>query len=388
MNVFESAVMARLGKEIPDSVIVVNTCAVTGEAERQCRQQIRKLRRENPEATLVVTGCAAQLHPEKYATMPEVDKVLGNHEKLTKEGLASPQKQIVGDIEQPLDWPVVADFEGRNRAFLQIQQGCDHACTFCVVRFARGHNRGLSSEEVIRQAKAFVREGFKEIVLTGADVVSYPEGLCQISARLLEEVPEIKRLRFGSLDPAPLKEDFLHLVERYPQIMPHFHLSIQAGSNLILKRMGRRHSREEVIVLAEKLRAIRPEIVLGADFITGFPTETEADFQKTVELVAEAKLTHLHVFPYSERPGTPAAKMPQLPMNERKRRAQVLRTVGQEAHEKLLKSMIGKTKLVLVESDGKGWTDDYLHVILTEKYSAGEIVPVVIKGVVDHALVG
>lgn len=388
MNAFESAVMARLGHDIPDNVIVVNTCAVTAEAERQCRQTIRKLKRENPNAILVVAGCAAQLNPEKYAEMPEVDRVLGNHEKLDKKILHSTQKQVVGDIEQPFDLPIVSDFEGRNRAFLQIQQGCDHQCTFCIVRFARGHNKGLPPDQVIEQAKAFAKAGFEEIVLTGADVASYPNGLVEITKRILDEVPEIKRLRYGSLDPAALKDDFVEMVKEYPQVMPHFHLSIQSGDNLVLKRMGRRHTREDIIRLVDKLRAVRPNVVFGADFITGFPTENQAQFENTEKLVREAGIALLHVFPYSERPGTPAAKMSQIPVPERKARAARLRKTGDALLSQVLQKMVGEKVSVLVESDGSGWTENYLHVILNGTYPAGKIVPVQIKGVKDYALVG
>ena len=388
MNTFESAIIARLGKDIPDNVIVVNTCAVTAEAERQCSQTIRKLKRENPDCTLIVTGCAAQLNPEKYAAMPQVDRVLGNHEKLDPRFLVNAQKKIVGNIEQDFDLPIVSDFEGRNRAFLQIQQGCDHACTFCIVRFARGHNKGLHPKKVIEQAKAFADAGFKEIVLTGADVASYPYGLVSITQQILTEVPQIERLRYGSLDPAALSDDFISLIKNYPQIMPHFHLSIQSGDNLILKRMGRRHSRENVIELAHKMRSVKPDIVLGADFITGFPTETEAQFNNTMKLVEEAGLTHLHVFPYSERPGTPAEKMPQIPVSQRKERAKILRELGTKKHLQLLERMVGKTLPVLIENNGMGWTENYLHVIVEEKYPIGEIILVKIKGVKDNALVG
>ncbi|MBQ4472385.1 MAG: tRNA (N(6)-L-threonylcarbamoyladenosine(37)-C(2))-methylthiotransferase MtaB [Alphaproteobacteria bacterium] len=389
MNTFESTVIGRLGAHLPDSVVVVNTCAVTGEAERQCRQMIRKLKRENPNNTLIVTGCAAQLNPEKYAAMPEVDRVLGNHEKLKKELLCGDEKVVVGDIEQDFDLPLITDFEGRDRAFLQIQQGCDHKCTFCVVRFARGHNKGLPPDQVVAQARAFAAVGFHEIVLTGADVASYPDGLVAITRRILDEVPEIKRLRYGSLDPAALGDDFVALVKDYPAVMPHFHLSIQAGDNLILKRMGRRHTREEVIQLAQKLRAVRPDVVLGADFITGFPTETDAQFENTKKLVTEAKLTHLHVFPYSERPGTPAAKMEQVPVAERRARAVQLRALGDEMHEALLRKMVGREMTIVVEDDGKsGWTENYLHVILNKTHPKGSLVSVTIKGVKDDALVG
>ena len=388
MNTFESAVMARLGADLSDNVILVNTCAVTHEAERQCRQTIRKLKRENPDSTLIVAGCAAQLNPEFYAQMPEVDRVLGNREKLNKELLCGEQKVCVGDMNTPFDLPIVSDFEGRARAFLQIQQGCSHHCTFCIVRFARGKNQGLTPEQVIEQAKTFIQNGFCEIVLTGADVASYPDGLCALCTRLLDEVPQIKRLRFGSLDPAALKDDFIELVKKYPCIMPHFHLSIQSGDDSVLRLMARRHRQADILTLAQKLRQVRPEITLGADFITGFPQESDENFQNTLALVRQANITHLHVFPYSERPGTPAVKLKQVPVNIRKDRAKILRELGQKQYANLLQSMVGKKVSVLVESDKMGWTENYLHVILNEKVAPGQLIQVLIKGVQDNALVG
>lgn len=388
MNAFESAVMSRIAKDISDNVVVINTCAVTGEAERQCRQAIRKIKRENPDAIVVVTGCAAQLHPNEYAEMPEVDRVLGNHEKLNAALLKASPKVVVGDIEQPFDLPIVTDFEGRNRAFLQIQQGCNHQCTFCVVRFARGKNKGLPPQKVIEQAKAFAKAGFQEIVLTGADVASYPDGLVAITKQILTEVPQIQRLRYGSLDPAALKDDFVQMVQECPKVMPHFHLSIQAGDNLVLKRMGRRHTFEGVLALINKLKCVRPNVVFGADFITGFPTETDEQFEQTMRLVEQANLTHLHVFPYSARPGTPAAKMPQVSLIKRKERAATLRALGQQKQRALLQKMVGKKVPVLVETNQTGWTENYLHVILNDKYPSGQIVEVLIKGVKDNALVG
>ena len=388
MNTFESALMARLGKDLDDQTIVVNTCAVTGEAERQCRQTIRRIKRENPTSKIIVAGCAAQINPNLYAQMPEVDRVLGNHEKLNSEILHSTVKQLVGPIDAPFDLPIVHEFEGRNRAFLQIQQGCDHHCTFCVVRLARGPNKGLSPDKVIEQAKAFAKAGFVEIVLTGADVVSYPYGLGTISKRILEEVPEIKRLRFGSLDPAGLKEDFVELIKLYPQIMPHFHFSIQSGDDEILRKMARRHRRQNVLDLIQKIRSVRPEAVFGADFITGFPTETEEQFLNTMDLVKCANITHLHVFPSSERPGTAAVKMEQVPKNIRKERAQRLRKLGEELHTKLLKKMVGKKVSVLVEENNSGWTENYLHVILKKKQPVGQVVSVLISGVNKNELVG
>jgi len=388
MNVFESAVISKLGADVDDNVVVVNTCAVTSEAERQCRQTIRKLRRENPKCVLIVTGCAAQLHPELYAKMPEVDRILGNHEKLDKKWLHAKNKGHVGDVEQAFELPIVTDFEGRSRAFLQIQQGCDHACTFCIVRFARGPNRGISPEQVLTQAKAFADAGYQELVLTGADVVSYPYNLWKISRQILEEVPQIKRLRYGSLDPAPLNQTFINLLKKYPQIMPYFHLSIQAGDNLILKRMGRRHTREQVLDLIHKVREVCPQAVFGADFITGFPTETEDQFLQTMDLVKQANITKLHVFPYSEREGTPAAKMPQVPVPIRKERAARLRKLGAELSQNLLQQMVGEKVSVLVEESSRGWTENYLNVILNKEYNSGEIVSLTIKGVKDNALVG
>ncbi len=387
MNTFESALMSKLGAEMGKNVIVVNTCAVTQEAERQCRQTIRKLKRENPDAQIVVVGCAVQLNPEVYAQMPEVSRVLGNHEKLDKELLCGTIKKAVGPIDAPFQLPVIHEFEGRNRAFLQIQQGCNHHCTFCVVRLARGKNRGLTPEQIVQQAKIFTQSGFREIVLTGADVVSYPDGLVPLVQKILTEVPQIQRLRFGSLDPAGLKKDFIQLVQDFPQIMPHFHLSIQSGDNDILRKMARRHRAEDVLNLISQIRSVRPESVFGGDFITGFPTETEAQFLHSVELVQRANITHLHVFPYSERPGTVAADWPQVPVQERKKRATQLRQVGQKLYLELLHQTVGQTRQVLVESDSSGWTENYLRVILKKPFTVGQVVKVCILGVQGHELV-
>ncbi len=363
LNTFESTLIHKIGDDLED-VLVINTCAVTGEAERQCRQAIRKAHRDFPDMKIVVTGCGAQLHPEEYASMPEVTRVLGNREKLSREILHSSQEVVVSDINTSTQWdlPIVTDFEGRTRAFLQIQQGCNHACTFCIIHQARGRNIGLLPEQIIEQAKAFVAGGFSEIVLTGVDITSYPYGFNAIIKRLLDEVPEIKRLRLGSLDPACIDDEFVDLFATYPVLMPHIHLSIQAGDNLILKRMGRRHNREQVIQSCQKLRSIRPDMVFGADLITGFPTETETQFLNTIDLIEQAQITHLHVFPYSVRVGTPAAKMPMIDMAVRKERAARLRLVGEKLLDNLLDETIGKIKPVLIEKEGQGYTDNYLKV--------------------------
>lgn len=336
LNAYESEVLKEKLKDI-DNLIVVNTCAVTGEAERQCRQTIRKLRRENPQAKIIVTGCSAQVSSAKLANMPEVDMVLGNKEKKEIEKYAAAlttqkSKEIVSDIADDVscDDFMITGFEGRHKAFLQIQQGCNHRCTYCIIPYARGHNRSVPLPLIIKQIKELLAQGFKEICLTGVDICSYEPSFSGVVKDILEQIPELPVLQFGSLDPAAIDDDFINLLGKYSNIDSHFHFSIQSGDNLILKRMGRRHSRETVIDLCKKISKIRPNATFGADFICGFPTETEEAFANTCKLVEEAGLSKLHVFPYSEREGTPAARMPQLPMEERRRRAAVLRELSKE----------------------------------------------------------
>ncbi len=336
LNAYESEVLKEKLKDI-DNLIVVNTCAVTGEAERQCRQTIRKLRRENPQAKIIVTGCSAQVSSAKLANMPEVDMVLGNKEKKEIEKYAAAlttqkSKEIVSDIADDVscDDFMITGFEGRHKAFLQIQQGCNHHCTYCIIPYARGHNRSVPLPLIIKQIKELLAQGFKEICLTGVDICSYEPSFSGVVKDILEQISELPVLQFGSLDPAAIDDDFINLLGKYSNIDSHFHFSIQSGDNLILKRMGRRHSRETVIDLCKKIREIRPNATFGADFICGFPTETEEAFANTCKLVEEAGLSKLHVFPYSEREGTPAARMPQLPMEERRRRAAILRELSKE----------------------------------------------------------
>lgn len=331
INSYESEVLKeKLGNL--DNVIIVNTCAVTGEAERQCRQTIRKLRKENPDAKIVVTGCAAQVATQKFADMPEVDLVLGNKEKAEIENyIDSQEKEVVSDIfnYDSYDKYIITGFEGRHKAFVQIQQGCNHRCTYCIIPYARGNNRSVKEEDVIKQIRKLLEQGFKEICLTGVDACSYQPSFSGLVKHILEQIPELPSLQFGSLDPAALDDEFIALAGKDKRIYPHFHLSIQSGDNLILKRMRRRHSREDVINLCHKIRAVRPEATFGSDFICGFPTETEEQFENTVKLVREAGINKLHVFPYSERSGTPAAAMPQVPVNVRKDRARRLRLEGE-----------------------------------------------------------
>ncbi len=337
INSFESEVLKEKFKD-SDNLIIVNTCAVTGEAERQCRQAVRKLRKEHPDAKIVVTGCAAQVNPQKFAEMPEVDLIVGNKEKAEIEKYLNSEineKTIVGDIFSYDDYDkyLITGFEGRQRAFVQIQQGCNHRCTYCIVPFARGNNRSVPEEDIIRQIKTLLANGFKEICLTGVDACSYQPSFSGLVKHILEQIPELPSLQFGSLDPAAIDDEFIALVGQYKNIYPHFHLSVQSGDNLILKRMRRRHTREDVINLCNKIRALRPEATFGADFICGFPTETEEAFNNTCKLVDEAGIDKLHVFPYSERKGTPAALMPQVDMEERRRRAKILRSLREDSND-------------------------------------------------------
>lgn len=333
MNAYESEAIKEKLRDFGDC-IVINTCAVTGEAERQCRQTIRKLAKENPASRIIVTGCAAQIAPQKFAEMPEVDLVLGNAEKNNiAQILSSPltEKNIVGDIlsYDGYDAYQITAFEGRQKAFVQVQQGCDHRCTYCIVPFARGHNRSVPQDEVIAQIKTLLEQGFAEICLTGVDICSYQPSFTELVKQILAQLPQFK-LNFGSLDPAALDDDFIEILKNNPLVGEYLHFSVQSGDNLILKRMKRRHTRENVINLCNKIKAVRPEIIFGADFICGFPTETLEQFNNTLKLVDEAHLSKLHVFPYSERSGTPAALMPQIPVAERRRRAEILRLKGEE----------------------------------------------------------
>ncbi len=387
INTYESALISQIAGDL-ENVILVNTCAVTAEAERQCRQTIRKLRKENPSALVVVTGCAAQLHPEVYAAMPEVDRVIGNREKITREALTATEPVLVSDVKDAsFDIPIVSDFEGRTRAFIQVQQGCNHACTFCVVRQVRGKNKGIPPEQVVEQARVFVEKGYSELVLTGIDVTSYPYGFSDLVEQVLKQVPEIKRLRFGSMDPAGIDDKLIGLFGEYETLMPHMHLSIQSGDNDVLRRMGRRHKREDVLRLAEKLRAVRPDFVLGSDFIAGFPTETEKMFENTLDLVEQAQIILLHVFPFSVRPGTPSAKMEMVDMHQRKERARRLREKGHELLQSYLQTQVGKSSVVLVEKDNKGFNEHYIPTHLIGDVAEGQIITVTNTGVSEDGLV-
>ena len=375
LNSYESEVMRDHARDTGlTNTIIFNTCAVTAEAERQARQAIRRARRKNPDAQIIVTGCAAQISPDAYAAMPEVDRVLGNVEKLQRHAFepGDTEPVRVNDIMTARETAnhLIEGFDGRARAFIQVQNGCDHRCTFCVIPFGRGNSRSVPIGEISRQVRTLVAGGFHEIVLSGVDITSYGPDLPgrptlgQMIRRVLASVPELARLRLSSLDPAEVDDDLLRLIAEEPRLMPHLHLSLQAGDNLILKRMKRRHSREQAIDFAATVRRLRPDVVFGADFITGFPTETEAMFANTMKLVEECGLTYLHVFPYSPRPETPAARMPQVARAEIKQRAARLRAVGQAALSRHLDSEIGATRNVLIERDGFGRTEYYAPVLV------------------------
>jgi threonylcarbamoyladenosine tRNA methylthiotransferase MtaB len=395
LNAYESEVMRGHAESAGlENAIIVNTCAVTGEAERQARQAIRKARRENPGAQIIVTGCAAQIDPAGFAAMAEVDRVIGNEEKLRAESflLEDAPRVAVNDIMTVRQTApqLIAGFAERTRAFVQVQQGCDHRCTFCIIPYGRGNSRSVPLGEVVRQVRALVDEGTAEVVLTGVDITSYGgdlpgrPALGQMLRRLLAQVPELKRLRLSSLDAIELDPDLRRLIAEEPRLMPHLHLSLQAGDDMILKRMKRRHSRAEAVALCEELRALRPGIVFGADLIAGFPTETEAMFENSLRLVEDCGLTYLHVFPYSARKGTPAARMPQLPMAVRKERAARLRAAGAQAFSRFLDGQVGTPASVLIEkreADGRclGRSETFAPVLL-DRGAIGSVVEAVITG--------
>jgi threonylcarbamoyladenosine tRNA methylthiotransferase MtaB len=371
LNSFESEIMrvhARCAGL--DDLVVVHTCAVTAEAERQARQAIRRARRSHPRACIVVTGCSAQIRPEAYSGMAEVDHVVGNHDKLearTWRELAPGPRVVVRDVMTVRETAghLVDGFYGRTRGFVQVQNGCDHRCTFCIIPYGRGPSRSVPAGEVVEQTRRLVDVGYREVVLTGVDLTSYGKDLPgqptigQLVRRLLRLVPELPRLRLSSIDPAEVDPDLVDLVATEPRLMPHLHLSVQAGDDLILKRMKRRHGRADVLRLCAELRALRPDIAFGADLIAGFPTETDAMFDQTLGLIDDAGLTHLHVFPFSARRGTPAARMPQLPKSTRQERAARLRTAGERAMTRFLEGQIGRTAQILVERDGRGRSETF-----------------------------
>jgi threonylcarbamoyladenosine tRNA methylthiotransferase MtaB len=397
LNTYESEVIrAHADAAGLAETVVVNTCAVTAEAERQARQAIRRAARERPGAQIVVTGCAAQIAPERWAALPGVSRVVGNAEKLDPESWRPGATGTVGDIMAARETAahLVTDFAGRARAFVQVQQGCDHRCTFCVIPLGRGPNRSVPVGAVVAQARALVEAGYRELVLTGVDITSYGTDLPgqptlgQLARRLLALVPELPRLRLSSLDPAALDEDLWRLIAVEPRLMPHLHLSLQAGSDLILKRMKRRHSASQARAAIARARALRPGIAIGVDLIAGFPTETEVLFAETLGFVQEMAIPFLHVFPYSERPGTPAARMPAVPVPERRARAARLRAAGGDNARAFLAAQEGRIVQVLMETDNSGHSEHFAPVQTIGAAAPGRIVPARINGSNGQALTG
>jgi threonylcarbamoyladenosine tRNA methylthiotransferase MtaB len=389
LNIAESEVIRReAGAASVDNAVIVNTCNVTGEAVRQARQTIRRIKREQPDANIVVTGCAAQTAPEQFASMPEVDRVLDNEEKLSAQGWRSTERVAVGDIMAATKPHMhsVDHIEGYTRAFVQVQNGCDHRCTFCIIPFGRGNSRSLRMDDAVAQVRRLVVNGYREIVLTGVDITSYGADLDgaprlgKLVKRILRDVPELARLRLSSIDSVEADDDLLDAFANEPRLMPHLHLSLQHGDDLILKRMKRRHSRGDAIAFCNDLRRLRPDVVFGADIIAGFPTETEEMFQRSLDLVDECGLTQLHVFPFSPRPGTPAARMPQLDRGLIKERASRLRLTGEIALRAHLERQIGARLQVLTERGGIGRTEQFLPVRLAGKAEHGMMLDIIIAG--------
>ena len=401
LNTYESEVIREVAAgRRADRPIIVNTCAVTAEAERQARQAIRRARRRRPEAEIVVTGCAVQIDPDRFAAMPEVDRVLGNREKLLPASyVPDAGTHLVSDIMtvpevRETAGHLVDGLSGRARAFVQVQQGCDHRCTFCVIPFGRGPSRSVPMGEVARQVQRLVDNGYREVVLTGVDITAYGDDLPgrprlgQLVRRLLKAVPDLPRLRLTSLDPVEVDDELLRLIGDEPRLMPHLHLSLQAGDDMVLKRMRRRHLRRDVEAFCAAARRRRPDVVFGADLIAGFPTETEAMFRNTLDLVDRLDLTYLHVFPYSERPGTPAARMPQVGKAERRARARTLRQAGDKALERFLEGRVGTAASVLAEAPQSGRSEHFAPVALDRAVTPGAVVTARIDGVADGRLVG
>jgi threonylcarbamoyladenosine tRNA methylthiotransferase MtaB len=369
LNTYESEVM-RAHTAHMDNVVVVNTCAVTAEAERQARQAIRRAQRERPSAEIIVTGCAAQIAPARWAALPGVSRVVGNTEKLLADTWVPGAPTAVSDIMAARETAahLVTEFAGRARAFVQVQQGCDHRCTFCVIPYGRGPNRSVPMGAIVEQVRTLVASGFNEVVLSGVDITSYGPDLPgaprlgQMVRRLLALVPELRRLRLSSLDPAAIDEDLWRVIAEDSRLLPHLHLSLQAANDMVLKRMKRRHSRAQAAEVVARARALRPGIAIGADLIAGFPTETEDMFQDTLSFVADQGLPYLHVFPYSERPDTPAARMPAVPVAERRERAARLRAAGAASAAAFHAGLIGHNAAVLAETEAGGHTEHFAPV--------------------------
>ena len=402
LNAWESEVMRDHAKAggMTDTVII-NTCAVTNEAVRQARQTIRRLKRERPDVEVIVTGCAAQIDPDEFAKMPEVGRIIGNAEKLKAEtfqtkAVSGGERVEVGDIMQVREVAshLVDGLDGRARAYVQVQTGCDHRCTFCIIPYGRGNARSAPAGEVVEQVRRLVETGHSEVVLTGVDLTSWGEDLPgtpklgRLVRAILKQVPALPRLRLSSIDAIEIDDDLFRAIAEEERLCPYMHLSLQAGDDMILKRMKRRHLRDDAIALARKLKSARPDMAFGADLIAGFPTETEAMFENSLKLVDECDLAYVHVFPYSPRPGTPAARMPQLDRAVIKDRAARLREKSAEALQRHLTSRVGMEMAAIVERNGFARGDDFSPIALSAPARPGAFIKVSITGIEGDRLTG
>ena len=398
LNAFETQVM----KEKAEGYFLtnhsfINSCAVTNEAVKQSRRAIRKEKRDNPTNKIVVTGCAAELYPSEFIDMPEVDIVIGNDDK-TKSSTFMNLAQIDDSDNEVIeltheDPPFINNFDNRTRAFVQIQNGCDHRCTFCIIPYARGNSSSLDERHIIKQIQTLIDKGYQEIILTGVDITSYGKDLNEetnlgiLIKNIIKETNNLKRLRISSIDSIEIDDDFLEVFSSEEVIMPHLHLSLQSGNDLILKRMLRRHQTSDAVKFCERIQKIRPNTVFGADMIAGFPTETDDMHRSTMQHINDCDITYLHVFPFSSKTGTPASKMPQVEKNIIQSRAKDLRTLGRQKMNLFLMREIGKEKAILIEKQGFGRTEQYSKVIVNEVVNPGEIIKKKIIGISKDQLI-
>jgi len=405
LNFYESEVIRKFAdKKNIKNTTFINSCAVTNKAVADLKNEIRKSKKNNPNHEIVLTGCAAQIHSEEFEKMKEINSILGNKEKLLEsayETLASKENdqtkiKLIGNIfeKSKATSPVIEKIENKIRGFVQIQNGCDHRCTFCIIPYGRGNSRSVRPSEIIKQIKTLMEKNYKEIVLTGVDLTSYGNDLNKkltlgkLIKLIFEKLPYLNRLRLSSLDVAEIDEDLLKIIKNEKRVLPHIHLSIQSGDNMILKRMKRRHSREETIKIVSKIKTLRPDVVFGADFIAGFPTETEEMFLNTIKLIDECEITFLHVFPFSPRNGTPAARMPQLDRKIIKERAKILRTIGENKLSEYLEKLKNKKINVIVENKNSGRSDSFAKVSLEKDYKNGQLLSMIVTGNNKFSLTG
>ena len=391
LNAFETQVMKEKAEHYNlSNFSFINSCAVTNQAVKQTRQAIRKERRENPDNKIIVTGCAAELHPNEFMSMPEVDCIIGNHEKTklsTFGNLVGIKKDISEENIIEEETPFIKNFDNRTRAFVQIQNGCDHRCTFCIIPYARGQSRSIDQETIIRQIQTLLDKGYHEIILTGVDITSYGQDLNEkinlgiLIKNIIKGTNNLKRLRISSIDSIEIDDDFLEVFTSEKIIMPHLHLSLQSGNDMILKRMLRRHQTKDAIAFCEKIQKVRPESVFGADLIAGFPTESDSMHKSTKKHITDCNLTYLHIFPFSAKQGTPAARMPQVEKKVIQKRSKELREVGGQRLNIFLINEVGKEKKVLVEKPGFGRTEQYSKVLIPEDNNQGTLITKKIIGI-------